>query len=177
MQHINNDMDDLFRRAGEEYPLDTRGADWEKIARELNGAAHAEKTVPQKSDRRLLWLLVLLPFSLICNQYFGNNSKETAIKEDQPVTVPLVIEQNKERRPESNRAIDRLITRTGPGAATVKDQSPRLDRKGTTLQKEGYDERIKQQRPTGRAKNKVGLNEHIVEASTFLHDRQITAIR
>ena len=73
MQHVNDDMDELFRRAGEEYPLDTSGADWSKIAKELNIPA-TEKTAPENSNKKLLWLLLLLPFSFICTQYFSDNS-------------------------------------------------------------------------------------------------------
>ena len=68
MQHVNDDMDELFRRAGEEYPLDTRGADWEKISRAL-GSQEPEKPVAKKINRNFLWLLLLLPFSFLCNRY------------------------------------------------------------------------------------------------------------
>ena len=79
MQHVNDDMDELFRRAGEEYPLDTSGADWSKIAKELNLPA-TEKAAPESSNKKLLWLLLLLPFSFICTQYFSDESAgETSV--------------------------------------------------------------------------------------------------
>jgi hypothetical protein len=79
MQHVNDDMDELFRRAGEEYPLDTSGADWSKIAKELNLPA-TEKAAPENSNKKLLWLLLLLPFSFICTQYFSDKStSETSV--------------------------------------------------------------------------------------------------
>ena len=77
MHHVNDDMDELFRRAGREYPLDTTGADWEKIAKQLNNE-EPEKPVSKGSNRRLLWLLVLLPFSFICTRYFVD--KESSVK-------------------------------------------------------------------------------------------------
>ena len=76
MHHVNDDMDELFRRAGKEYPLDTTGADWEKIAKQLNNE-EPEKPVSKGSNRRLLWLLVLLPFSFICTRYFVDNGTST----------------------------------------------------------------------------------------------------
>ena len=88
MHHVNDDMDELFRRAGKEYPLDTGGADWEKIAGELNIPAE-EKGGSGNSNKKFLWLLLLLPFSFICTQYFadkGNGNdfeakpKSTAVK-------------------------------------------------------------------------------------------------
>ena len=31
MQFVNDDMDDLYRRAAEEYPLKTDSGDWNKV--------------------------------------------------------------------------------------------------------------------------------------------------
>ncbi len=75
MQFQNNDMDDLLRRAAEDYPLDTSGADWNKV---LNALQEDEKKeaaavpVRKSSRRRFLWLLLLLPLGLVCNYYYGN---------------------------------------------------------------------------------------------------------
>ncbi len=65
-------MDEMFRRAGRDYPLDTTGADWEKIAKQLNNE-EPEKPVSKGNNRKLLWLLVLLPLSFICTRYFIDN--------------------------------------------------------------------------------------------------------
>ena len=67
---MNNDMDELFRKAGEGYPLDTSGADWEKIAKELHPAVPEHPRSSGGGKKRFLWLLLLIPFGLICNQYF-----------------------------------------------------------------------------------------------------------
>ena len=64
MQDVNNDMDDLFRRAGDEYPLKTDGADWDKVLAGLNNVdAPMAVTINKKSNnkKRALWLLLLLP--------------------------------------------------------------------------------------------------------------------
>ena len=74
MQYVNDDMDELFRKAGEGYPLDTSGADWEKIAKELNGPGQ-NPVASKRNHRKLLWLLVLIPFSFICNQYFAGTNE------------------------------------------------------------------------------------------------------
>lgn len=76
MHHVNDDMDELFRRAGQEYPLDTTGADWEKIAKQLNNE-EPEKPVSRGNNRKLLWLLLLLPFSFICTRYVIDNGNST----------------------------------------------------------------------------------------------------
>jgi hypothetical protein len=79
MQHVNDDMDDIFRRAGKDYPLDTSGADWDKIAAGLQSAAVIHK---KGDNRRYLWLLLLLPFAWICTRYIDNsNTEKIAAKE------------------------------------------------------------------------------------------------
>ncbi len=35
MQHLGNDMDDLFQRAAENYPLEQGAGDWEGIAKRI----------------------------------------------------------------------------------------------------------------------------------------------
>ena len=42
MQHLNDDMDELFRKAADEYPLNTGTPDWNKVAQGL-----AEEHVPE----------------------------------------------------------------------------------------------------------------------------------
>lgn len=69
MQYVNDDMDELFRKASESYPLDTQNADWNKIIAALQEPKPAE--VSSKNEKgRLLWLLLLLPLGLICNRLY-----------------------------------------------------------------------------------------------------------
>jgi hypothetical protein len=74
MQYVNDDMDELFRRAAENYPLDTSSADWNKVLTALQGQQAEIKTVSGESKKnkngRLLWLLLLLPLGFICYQLY-----------------------------------------------------------------------------------------------------------
>lgn len=68
MQLIENDMDDLFRRAATHYSLDTAGSDWEKVAAQV-GVPSATKSAHSISYGKLftlvlLGLFVILPFTL-----------------------------------------------------------------------------------------------------------------
>lgn len=63
MQYPNNDMDELFRRAAEAYPLNTSSANWDKVHAMLADTGEVKKK--QLSKGRFLWLLVLLPLVLI----------------------------------------------------------------------------------------------------------------
>jgi hypothetical protein len=66
----NDDMDELMRRAAEEYPLKTGPGDWNAVKKALDAEA---PPMPgrKKDNRRFLWLLLLLPLGLICNRYLG----------------------------------------------------------------------------------------------------------
>ena len=35
MQFVNDDMDDMYRRAAEEYPLKTDSGDWNKVLEKM----------------------------------------------------------------------------------------------------------------------------------------------
>lgn len=64
MQYINDDMDELFRRAAENYPLNTNSADWKEVQKKLIAAGIGDQgTVVTKKtfNKRLLLLLLLLP--------------------------------------------------------------------------------------------------------------------
>src|SRR5215213_43365 len=74
MQFVNDDMDDdQFRRAAEEYPLNTDKGDWNKVLEKMQAEG---VNVPQKKKNRtgLLLLLTLIPLLLICTTYIKNDS-------------------------------------------------------------------------------------------------------
>jgi hypothetical protein len=65
MQYINDDMDELIRRAAEDYPLNTSGADWERVKKGMESG-----NVQKKSKKG--WLLVLpLLFFWISNTFIA----------------------------------------------------------------------------------------------------------
>lgn len=73
MQFVNDDMDDeLYRRAAEEYPLKTEGADWNKLREKLN-AAGGNNSGKKKNRRGIILLLALIPLLLICTTYINTD--------------------------------------------------------------------------------------------------------
>ena len=82
MQYVNDDMDELFRRAAKNYPLDTRSGDWARVLKELEGT---EEPKPASDSRRgkFLWLLLLAPFTLICN-HFQDGKNDLAKNDGKP---------------------------------------------------------------------------------------------
>ncbi|RYY86053.1 MAG: hypothetical protein EOO15_15465 [Chitinophagaceae bacterium] len=58
-------MDELWRKAGNEYPLNTGNADWDAVAARLGIPPE-----PKRKDRRALWLLLLLLIPVLCMRPF-----------------------------------------------------------------------------------------------------------
>ncbi len=62
MQHVENDMDDLFQRAAQNYPLQNGKGDWESIAKRINPSQADPKSVlplQKKSNKKLIACLLL----------------------------------------------------------------------------------------------------------------------
>jgi hypothetical protein len=84
MKQSDDHMDELFRKAGENYPLKTDGADWDKVmARLQNGPEDLPVSASQgaggkRSSRKLWWLtLLLLPLGWLCAHYKGTPFTDT----------------------------------------------------------------------------------------------------
>jgi hypothetical protein len=94
MEHLDNDMDDLFKKAGELYPLKISGSDWEGLAGKLQDPNYGDSgvlsIVPARSTgsrRKWLLLLLLIPIGVAGVLYYSNTinqkrseSKSSAIK-------------------------------------------------------------------------------------------------
>jgi hypothetical protein len=64
MKYNNGDMDDLFRRASERYPLRTDSADWDRLASVLDGGLAAPSDEREKRRRRgAFWWFLLIPLA------------------------------------------------------------------------------------------------------------------
>jgi hypothetical protein len=68
MQHLNDDMDELFRKAADDYPLNTRTPDWNKVAQALSEKETPAPPPVKKTYRRYTWLLLLLPLGFVITE-------------------------------------------------------------------------------------------------------------
>jgi hypothetical protein len=97
MQYVNDDIDEQFRKAAEHYPLDTRGADWSKIAAALADPGTAVVAAQPKNNRsKMLWLLLLLPLGLICTRYFNN--QETGVSGSTETAAEQKLKNNPDKQ-------------------------------------------------------------------------------
>lgn len=126
MQYLDNDMDELFNKAGRDYPLKTDNADWEKVAGMLQGPESVQLPTAKKKWRRFGWLL-LLPLGLLLFELNdGNriasgpaNEKERAqIREGNNGTKPLNDGVNREGRNVGSPGGSGIIK---PGTSAVKE--------------------------------------------------------
>lgn len=81
MLNVNDDMEELMRRAAENYPLKADANGFDKVLEGIRSFSNdGEPKEPKSNKKRLLWLLMLLPFTFICNKYYKNNGGDVAIK-------------------------------------------------------------------------------------------------
>jgi hypothetical protein len=123
MQYVNDNSDELFRRAGNEYPLDTSSADWSRLAQAMG----IQEPPKRRQRRQLLWLLLLLPLPWICLSDTGSRksagvaghtgrSTATASSSTKQVTVP-----DGASNARSTRQSDPVPTREQTGSFTQRN--------------------------------------------------------
>jgi hypothetical protein len=115
MEHLENDMDDLFQKAGELYPLKTTGSDWDAVAGKLQnespGEVHDLSGPTAVPTHRKTWLLLwlLIPLGLGMYYYSGNLNQE---HQNASSANPQSIAADQKK---SNTAIpDKHLIPTGP---------------------------------------------------------------
>ncbi|MFI5193254.1 MAG: outer membrane beta-barrel protein [Chitinophagales bacterium] len=76
MEYLDDEMDDLFRKAGEQYPLRTSDSDWDTVLGRLKSVGGESAPLlmadgnKKNNKRRFFWLLLLLPLGLFSLKYF-----------------------------------------------------------------------------------------------------------
>jgi hypothetical protein len=125
MLNVNDDMDELLRRAAENYPLKTDDANFDKVLEELKAGKNAEVVSKKSGGRgRVLWLLLLLPLSFVCNRYVypGTDAEPTTQNIKKPVENSSVVQGNnnsndKESKPAKQEEVSdkRLAATTSLG--------------------------------------------------------------
>lgn len=176
----NDDMDELMRRAAEEYPLKTGPGDWNAVKKALDAEAPPNPG-RKKDNRRFLWLLLLLPLGLICNRYLsftpggdesyterkapvpsltpGNND----VQEKQPITPPTTGKQD-ESRPQTEQPSIVQPQTPGSNEQPVADKEQvRVNRNSSPISNKNI---VQQQQPSERKTVTTATNKTINTAKT-----------
>ena len=116
MQYLNDDMDELYRRAAEDYPLNTNSADWNAVLKKIyvDGTGSRGNKKDNKNYKWLL-LLLLLPAAWIGKEYFyssntqsGNNSLTQNVSKNTPTFVSFSRPKSKLRLSAATMIISRF---------------------------------------------------------------------
>ena len=92
MQHANDDMDALMRKAGVDYPLYTGSADWSKVAAALE--TKEETPLPKNNYGKYLGLILVFLLPWLITQFdsgkikgTGSIAKTNLINREEPLTT------------------------------------------------------------------------------------------
>src|SRR5687768_4698087 len=152
MQFVNDDMDDLYRRAAEDYPLKTDSGDWNKVLDKMQ--AGGEGKIPVKRDRsRYFLLLALIPLVLICTTYIKNDRfKDAPSTPSRDKTSIKNQTLSPSDRGQSTPIADKKIVEIREREINTETQDPSHITGAVT---EKYFERISNSRQPDKAENKI----------------------
>lgn len=172
MQYVNDDMDELFRRAAENYPLDTKTADWNKVLATLQNQTEIKTAPENKGNRkdRFLWLLLLLPLGLICNQFYSPGSlnsdgisKKEVAKENSVTSKDNIQQQNSVR---NNKSIDNATVNVTNSNNEISNKEKRIGMfadPSSRVQKKSYSlkaDQVRKNNESYTAYNSVIVSSH-----------------
>jgi hypothetical protein len=129
-QSLNDDMDELFRKAAEEYPLKTDGANWDKVLEQLRLPGDDAGTIPYgPTPKKRRWLFLLWP--LLCIGVLGywllagkHHSSSTAKQESSQTVKPATKAPSAPGVPKGTAATTPTgaLTHTATGSKTGKQE-------------------------------------------------------
>lgn len=120
MQYKNDNLEDLFREAANDYPLRTDNSNWDSVASRLNNFATSDpvavdKSVAAKSNVWKYAAILLLFLGAGALIYFSqNNTDKTSFKADTS-GIQKNNQQNNQQQPSQS------ITNSNPGFAPSQD--------------------------------------------------------
>lgn len=131
MQYVNDDMDELFRKAAENYPLKTNSADWTKIVAAMQNKNETKIISGKKRNKtgRFLWLLLLLPFGLICHRLNspgnlkGNGISTTKNEKENLFSAKKNIGKNQSEKNNSVTNNNNKLTEVNASPANTKSET------------------------------------------------------
>ena len=136
MQNIENGMDDLFRRAAENYPLKKNKGDWESVFKKLslpNGQELPGNKEKNKDSKKLLIIVLLAIILILTSLLIFNLNTKSHSSGNMAVSLSLKKEfENKnvqKENPVENKAVPKI-----PGA---DEKAPGVKRENSNKISEG----------------------------------------
>lgn len=133
MYELEDDMDELFRRAAKDYPLDTNTADWNKLQEAMQKADATSSldnlsTSGKKSKRRFLWLLLLLlPLSWVEYEYSrSSKGDKAALTQTEKANISPTSSEDAARTPTIEKQVvaESVIKEDKSSEQHIKSQAP-----------------------------------------------------
>jgi len=126
----DTDIDDLFRRASDKYPLRTDSADWDRMAAALENKGNVPPDSPidteeKRKKRRFFWLFLLLP--LAGAGYYAWNHGSNAGTTSAPRTASAAVAPSTPGGSKTPGASTNPDVSETPGASAAPDASTTSD--------------------------------------------------
>lgn len=166
MQNIENDMDDLFRRAAENYPLKKNKGDWESVFKKIY--LPDEQELPgkkeRKKDSKKLLIIVLLAIILILTSLliFNLNPKSNSSGKIAEASMRRNDNENKNvqtENPVKNKTLSQnpVADEKSLGANSVKNTKISNDLSFSPVQKSDVLWKTTSTFPKSLTKNETGI--------------------
>ena len=134
MEHLDNDMDDLFQKAGELYPLKISGSDWETVAAKLQdqnfedlNAVTGLSANGTGNKRRWRLLLLLIPLGLAGLVFFtGKLNRHPGSSE---TNTSKINPAGRAEEIKSNPAVNEEQTNSAPVKPSTENKTIKEDKK------------------------------------------------
>ena len=150
MQFVNDDMDDMYRKAAEEYPLKTDSGDWNKVLEKMQSGGQG-KTPGEKLKGRQFLLFLLIPLSLICTTYINSDSFKNATSAPPGNKTKIEIQPLPGVERELNTGSDKKLVEISQATDT---QTPASSHTTTAVTKKDF-ERIDNTKQPDKTKDKI----------------------
>lgn len=179
MSYVNeNDMDQLMRRASEQYPLRTDTADWEKIATELDrdpSSILPPVDADEKKKRRRRFVIFFLFVGILLGSYFAWNgngkSRDGARNLVLTVDKKVASVQAKEEKvtaPEEKAAAHEIVKpENNRNAADPDKRNKRLASPQTSsVNEETVEQKLAERKISGKRQTAIPAPRNDISAAT-----------
>ena len=174
MQHLENDMDDLFQRAADNYPLQPGKGDWESVAKRISDGDDSPAVIAPVRDKRnkkFIALSLLLLFTLVAGWLIFQNTRTGTNNNSNKTELVKKSEANPNNSEADND--NPVISSDEPGS-NINDKN-NIDDKNKSDKNYKDDNNKSTIRPSYKSSSHI--NSSVSNSSFFLDNSNTTQIR